>query len=575
MYDMALVFDTFHESLTPEQQKKLLDAIHIRASQFYKSWLNNIESKVLSGHVWQLLLNEFFNTSIAVYKHDPDAAKWLKYAYELFLARSPVLGGLDGGWAEGAYYFHMNMETLVEIPQRIKAYTGFDFMSIHPWYKNQADWLVYHFPPGSSADGYGDNTEELFEPPASYASFASIMGKLTQNPKYSWYAKQITANHPQELATEPVLRWFRLVKGFNYSEQTIPAKMNWPMAHLSGEVGVAVMHSNLSSPDQDIMMAMRSSSFGAYGHILADQNSFNILYAGKRLFYRTGYKVSMNDPHRLGWSKHTKSMNGMLVNGEGQPYSVEAYGHFSRFLQGQHLSYLKADASNAYQSKETKEDFGVSQFLRHVVMIQDGIIVLYDELAANKPVNWSWLIHSLENMELDSLGNQFTASIKEAIGKGKLWSSESINWKISNKFDVPAVLFRNYQGMRTKEYKDSQWHLKATNTQPQDKMRFLVVLQIGKTGTLSKISEIKTSKGSQKLQIGDWIIEASMSTQLAPQLLIQSVKQNTAFSAYGNSLLFKSENYVGKIEGSSKIIELINGKMKMVEANDLPLPVIR
>ncbi|MEZ4902107.1 MAG: hypothetical protein R2822_10295 [Spirosomataceae bacterium] len=82
--------------------------------------------------------------------------------------------------------------------------------------------------------------------------------------------------------------------------------------------------------------------FGAYGHILSDQNTFNILVGGKRLFYRTGYKVAMDDPHRLGWSKHTKSQNGILINGEGQPYSAEAYGYFSRFLQGEELATSKA-----------------------------------------------------------------------------------------------------------------------------------------------------------------------------------------------------------------------------------------
>src|SRR5690606_38947541 len=180
---MALVFDTFYDSLTAEQKSILLAAIKTRAKGFYKSWVNNIESKVLSGHVWQLLLNEFFKTSLALYKHVPEAATWLSYAYELFLARAPVLGGLDGGWAEGASYFTMNMETLVEIPSKIKAYTGFDFMNAHPWYTNEADNLIYQFPAGSSADGYGDNTEGLFEPPASYAAFATEMARLTQNPK--------------------------------------------------------------------------------------------------------------------------------------------------------------------------------------------------------------------------------------------------------------------------------------------------------------------------------------------------------------------------------------------------------
>ena len=81
MYDMALVFDTFYDRLTDEQKNMLLTAIKVRANGFYKSWVNNIESKVLSGHVWQLLLNEFFKTSIALYKDVPEAADWLSYAY--------------------------------------------------------------------------------------------------------------------------------------------------------------------------------------------------------------------------------------------------------------------------------------------------------------------------------------------------------------------------------------------------------------------------------------------------------------------------------------------------------------
>ena len=81
MYDMALVFDTFYDTLTAEQKNILLAAIKVRANGFYKSWVNNIESKVLSGHVWQLLLNEFFKTPIALYKHVPEAADWLWRQY--------------------------------------------------------------------------------------------------------------------------------------------------------------------------------------------------------------------------------------------------------------------------------------------------------------------------------------------------------------------------------------------------------------------------------------------------------------------------------------------------------------
>ena len=575
MYDMALVFDTFYDDLTQTQKDTLQKAITIRASQFYKSWINNIESKVLSGHVWQLILNEFVKTGIALYNHEPEAAKWLSYAYDLFLARSPVLGGEDGGWAEGAFYFQMNMETLVEIPAFIKQYTGFDFIQSHPWYRNQADWMIYHFPASSSADGYGDNTEELFEPPASYASFANVMAKLTRNPKYVWYANQLAKQQKTDLRKEPVLRWFRLKHTEYIPMPVVTDTIHFAMGNLSKEAGVAALHTDPSHTKNDLMIAMRTSPFGAYGHILADQNTFNILFGGKRLFYRTGYKVAMDDPHRLGWSKHTKSMNGVLINGQGQPYSAEAYGYFSRFLQGEKLAYMKGDASTAYQSVETKEDYGVTKFDRHIILLKPGIIVIYDELESKTEANWSWLIHSLQDMKLDSLHNTFTSTIEGAKGVGKLWSSQSFVWNITNKFEVPAVIFRNYKGMRTKKYEDTQWHLKATNKDKNARVRFLSVIQVGKDGTTLPFKESQMVDGITRVTIGDWQIEATLSYNQLPQLQIRSVSGNTVFAAYGNEIRFKGQSYTGKITGSSKLVELVNGKIKFSEMGDEPLSPIR
>lgn len=576
MYDMALVFDTFYDQLMPEQRAKLLKAASVRAAGFYKTWVNNIESKVLSGHVWQLLLNEFFKTSIALYGHEPEATQWLTYSYELFLARAPILGGLDGGWAEGASYFQMNMETLIDIPDKIKIFTGFNFINLHPWYTQVADWLIYHVPPRSSADGFGDNTEELFGPPASYAAFAEVMADLTQNPKFTWYARQLKSNPGLDLSKEPILRWYRLTH-----PQTIGSTLNtdtllWPMASISKEVGVAALHTAPDKPEQDIMVSMRSSPYGAYGHILSDQNTFNILVGGKRLFYRTGYKVAMDDPHRLGWSKHTKSQNGILINGEGQPYSAEAYGSFTRFLQGDLLAYVKGDASNAYQSTETKEDYHMKKFFRHIVLLQPGIVVIYDELESTEAAQWSWLIHNLQHMTLDSVHHSFTASTEGAKGAGKLWSSQPLSWNLTNKFDVPAVFYRNYDGMRTKKYNDDQWHLKAFNKQKTAAIRFLSVIQLNKSD--AKILPFKENEmlaGITKIIVGDWEIEASVSNDLPPQLSIRSASLNTAFEAYGNDISFNKQVFQGKINNSSKLIEFKDGKIKFSERGDEPISPVR
>ncbi len=575
MYNMALVFDTYFDKLSAAQKSALLQAITVRAGRFYSNWVNNIESKVLSGHVWQLLLNEFFKTSIALYHHQPEAVTWLAYAYELFLARAPVLGGLDGGWAEGASYFQMNMEVLTDIPAKINSYTGFDFIRTHPWYQQQANWLIYHVPPGSSADGYGDNTEELFEPPASYAAFADVMARLTQNPKYSWYVLKIQEYQQIHLPNERRMRWFRLTHAEKQKMPTVPDTLQFPMGHLSKETGVASLHTDPANTKNDIVVTMRSSPFGAYGHILADQNTFNILCGGKRLFYRTGYKVAMDDPHRLGWSKHTKSQNGILINGEGQPYSAEAYGNLSRFLQGAHMAYVKGDASAAYQSAETKEDYGVITFYRHVALLKPGIIVIYDELEARSDASWSWLIHSIEDMKLDSSNNTFISTIENAKGIGKLWSSQEFSWFISNTFDVPAQNFRNNPGALTKKYEDTQWHLKAVNRNKARKIRFLSVIQVATDGNILTHEDIPGSEGVTKIKIGDWEIEATLSTTLPAQLKIASLTQHTAFAAYGPEVKLDGQSYKGKRTENSILAEQVNGKMKWYETGDVPIAPIR
>lgn len=575
MYNMALVYDTFYDDLSINDRQTLQKAIGVRLAKFYNSWVNNIESKVLSGHVWQLILNEFFKSALALYGHESAAAVWLTYGYELFLGRSPVLGGSDGGWGEGASYFQMNMETLVEIPALIKQYTGFDFIKAHPWYEQQADWLIYHFPPLSSADGYGDNTEDLYQPPASYASFATVMAKLMQNGKYAWYADQLIKYQQPDLSKEPVLRWYRIKYTGHLSMPAIANPQSFPMGYLSRETGIAALHTAPANTKNDVMVTMRSSPFGAYGHILADQNTFNILAGGKRLFYRTGYKVAMDDPHRLQWSKHTRSMNGILINDKGQPYSVESNGYFSRFLQGEQLAYMKGNAANAYQSVETREDYGVSKFYRHTVLLKPGIIVIYDELESVNEASWSWLIHSLKSMKLDTLHNQFTATIDNWQGAGRLWSSQPFSWNITDTFAVPAVVYRNYTGMLTKKYENTQWHVKATNRQKNRQQRFLAIIEVDKNGTVARFTEKGTEKGMTRVTVGDWEIEAALSTDLAPRLQIRSTERKTAFTAYGEEFSFLGNTYKGNIANSSKLVELVNGKISLKEAGDQLLPPIR
>ena len=568
MLALAVVFDTFHESLTAADKAMLLPPINDRAASFYTSWKNDIEAKILSGHVWQHILHYFFQTGLAVYGEIPEAAQWLEYAYELFLARAPVLGGVDGGWIEGASYFQMNMETLIDIPLTIKRYTGFDFINTHPWYTNNIDWLIYHVPPGSSADGFGDNTEDLFSPGATYIAYADMLARLTGNPDAAWYAEMCRQYENPAISADKSLRWIRLARTKDRDTPKVSKAVELETGKVFREIGMAALHSNPINTHENLMVAMRSSPFGSYGHFLSDQNAFNILYGGKRAFFRTGYKVTMKDPHRTGWYQHTKSNNSLLIDDAGQPYSVEAYGWIPRFLQGQEMAYVMGDASAAYSSAETGEDYGLKKFHRHLVLLKPDIIVVYDELESNHPVSWSWLLHSMAEIQIDTATNRFSSHFDGFSGVGKLWTPSHVSWSLADTFEVRAENWRgsrNQQG-KLKTYDDEQWHLKAINISPVRSTRFLAVFQINQTANIESVDE-EYHDGVLTVSIGDWSIRAQLDTALAPDMSITNNSGTTAFSTHAVQVSLAGKTF-GKKKSSAKLAETLSSHIRYVEASD-------
>lgn len=569
MLSMAIVYDTFYEQLSEAQKAVLRNSIRIRAAYFYEEWVNYIEPKLLSNHVWQHIFHYFFQTSLAMHGELEEANNWLTYAYELWLARAPILGGNDGGWVNGAAYFVLNMETLLEVPYYIKKYTGFDFVNQHPWYAQHIRWMIYHVPPGSSADGFGDNTEEVLHPGAAYVAFARELGKLTNNPEAVWYAEKCQEYQPVDLSQEKIFRWFRLVRTHDLNLPAPAQNVQFPLAQSFKDVGVVAMHTDVAHTENDLMVAMRASPYGSYGHMLADQNAFNILYGGQRLFFHSGFKVSMQDPHRVEWYKHTKSHNSILVDGEGQPYSVEAFGWLPRFLQGQKLAYAVGDASHAYDSDETGEDAGVRKFRRHLLLLKPDIIVIYDELEAEHAVDWSWVAHSPQTIHLDTTQALISTQIPTAHGQVKLWSSTSLDWELTNQFEVPATNWRGTKDVEgeIKSYEDSDWHVKATTYEKTRQMRFLAIFQVSK----NQVNEVSGEliDGNVQMNLDSWKITASLAPDVAPLLEITDAEGALAFTTHGDAVMVGGKSYKGNITRSAKLAEMVNGEVQFSEAGDV------
>jgi hypothetical protein len=566
MVAMAVAFDTFYDLLSPAQKKLLEDRVAIRAGRFYHKWVNDLDSRVLSNHVWQFILHYFFRTALAMHGDVKEADEWLRYAYELFLDRTPIVGGPDGGWAGGMSYFTINTETLLDIPTVIKQYTGFDFIRSNPFYRNNAYWMYYSYPPGSAADGFGDNVKKLKSPGALFLPYADALSRLSGSRVAATYATKIEEKTHLDLARIPLFRWFRMryLQGVKRPDTLVDGTL--APARLFYGVGVVDMHSSLQRVDSDVMVSMRSSPFGSYGHMLADQNTFNILYGGKPLFYLSGYKVTMKDPHRLAWFKATVGHNGVLIDGKGQTFDPKGYGWIPRFLNGKNMTYAVGDASAAYGGT-SPGNTGLVKFRRHLLFLHPDILVVYDELQADHAAGWSWLLHSPSRIFLDSAAGRFHCYAAKGLASGAFFASVPVRWAVWDTLAVPA---ENWKGRtdakgRLVRYKNNEWHLRADTRQHSGRMRFLAVIRVGAAKGQPAVLSCHQDKDGA-ITVGGWTITAALDTAKPALLEACSADGREAFRSGGGALKVKGRSFRGQA-GAAKMAEYA-GDWSFIQTQD-------
>ena len=566
MSGLALGVDTFWDLLTPPERGRIIKNTTSRANQFYKLWIGQVESRSSSMHVWQHILHNLLQTTLAFRGHVPEADLWFEYCYELWIAQSPKMGEEDGAWFNGTSYFGMNMLSLVDVSSIFEDLSGVSFMG-SPWFKNNPNWLIYSFPPGSVSDGFCNDGEKYSQPPINYAGYADAMARLFHLPYAEWYAQSLAGSLGKEIADDPEFRWFRIRSGMKMKLPVLPKEFNLPQAACFPDIGVAYMHTTLQKTETDLMLSLRSSPYGPMAHAHADQNTFNIALGGKRLFYNTGYRPAMGDPHFLGFYKDTRGHNGILMDDKGQPFSDESYGWIPRFLHGDQISYAVGDASKAYSGTDEsgKTNSGLKLFKRHYLMLRPSTIVIYDELEADHPVTWSWLLHNDNGLTIDPV--QKTIAAKNEAGKAlvSLFSSTPLDFQVTDQFSVPVDNWTNKidEEGDTLVFKN-QWHFKGISKEKAEKMRFLAIFQVKANGRMETVNFINKEG---VCMFGGWSIRAVMDVTQKARIEVGRQDGSALFCSDG-ILRANGKNYEGTGFGTSKLFEEINGKPVFRDTGD-------
>ena len=600
MSTLSMTYDVAYAYLSEIQKKNYKRFITtVIALIIDDAMLENVGSAdgILCAHFFQHTFYNAFTSAIVLKGHDAQAEKWFGMLYDIWLSRSPGGGFLsDGVWPNGNIgYIHVNMESMVN---NFVLYRDLFNVNIfmHPWYANCANALAYTIPLRSVGDGFGDGNANVYEVNRLRAEFAYILGQELNNPFAIHYAYELSGQSPDAPFA------FKKTDFGTYRLQHQPQEVgavnlaNIPQSAVFPQTGIVVMNTDVLNAADNLFVSFRSSPFGVGSHGMAEQNSFNVSYKGKPIFYPTGYKVTTSDKHYLLAHKHSRARNTITVDGKTQAYSHSGYGWIARYLDGNDITYALGDASNAYvpfdqsalnwttvlknaQAYTSENGFilddndnpQVRKFRRHLVMLRPNIIVVYDELEAEKEVTWTFQLNGLERagMKILEAENSLIADTDNCDALARIFGSSELTASLVDTSYVKPFDWLNPQrGRKAIAFEKKQYHGKFENVRKCKDMRFLAVIQIDESNSMS-FADVKPD-ADNTLTIGNYRIKAQMDTRQEARLEIEN-KATGEYLLYGpaNGTVKAKER---KFSHSTLLINKTSGCQEAIDRYPLMVP---
>lgn len=560
----SLAYDSFHSLLSPAQKSILLNEVRDKGNKMYARFNNNVENHIAENHIWQMTMRITALAALATLGDLPEAETWADYCYNLWLARFPGLNK-DGGWHNGDSYFTVNTKTLVEVPYLYGRITGFDFFT-DPWYQGNINYMMYQQPPFSKSGGNGSGHQNVSRPNAARIGQLDAMARLTGNTYAADFVRRTLKAQPDYLrkavlAKPSDLGWFRLLCDKPLPEG--PGLAELPHGYVFPQTGLASWCTNWDRVGSNAMWSFRSSPYGSTSHALANQNAFNTFFGGNPLFYSSGHHIEFTDKHSMSCHRGTFGHNTILANGCGQKIGVEGYGWIPRHYMSDNLGYVLGDASNAYgpvvsplwlQRGEQSDvqytpEFGwdtenhVKKFRRHIVTLGNtGCIFVYDELVADRPITWTYQLHTVTNpMDLDTSNDKFvhvTATSKGGASDAYIFSTGAVETDTTSRFKVPAV---NWLRADEKGHFNSlpdHWHFTATS-KPSQVYRFATCVNTHAQKHPAKDPEILPDG---RIRFAGYLISVNLSDAGAPSFFIRSTKENVDISYKGEETVINDND---------------------------------
>jgi hypothetical protein len=226
---------------------------------------------------------------------------------------------------------------------------------------------------------------------------------------------------------------------------------------------------------------MRSSPYGGVSHGHADQNAYVIEAFGHGLAIATGYYPWYGSPHHHRWTRSTRAVNSILVDGQGQvPRRWDAQGELTGFRSVPGFDYAEGEAAPAYRGR-------LQRFRRHVVHVRPGVFVIYDDLRAERPALYQWLLHAYHEIQIDRSQRLLRVENPPAAMDVHLLWPRDVAFTQTDQYDPePESTQRRWS---------NTWHLTASTATPSESGRFLAVLLPHRDGDRNDLPRVAVVEG--------------------------------------------------------------------------------
>jgi hypothetical protein len=537
-----LMLDAFYSDLPAEQQRTFTEtalSLMDKKSTGHPHLHDQLEHAHFNQHDWQGDIKNLIIGSAILSRYRPEIEDWFKYAYELWLYRSPALSRGDGGSMDGNGYLGVHDESLTHVNWMLYRLTGFNYFSYKRWFAGFPVYMCYMNAVGNPGVPYSDGGDG--SPGVPYLT-EMLAHMCPENPANLWRFKSQGRRDANEFSKDlvkgykamAVLQLWQHVKPPDLSKAQPPAES----AAAFRDVGMSAMHSDILDPSRNLMVNFSSAVNGSFQHLHPSQNAFCVAYGGEPLFWRTGY-YNGGAAHDILSYKCSRAHNTILADGMVQGFDLAAYGWLPRFATGRRISYVLGDASHAYTGtfpkytdRKTPVEVsitpangfgkpGVTRFRRHLVLLRPSHVLIYDELEADKPISWTFLLHSLKPME--QLGNSwFSTANSKGVASARLFCASAVKGNVTDKFLGVPVDEENKRGGQN----PPNWHVSISTTGKLSATRFLTVIEVlpGKSKPVEPVAE---GNGRVRLTLGDYTVTAELDSSKLSYLAVQDQAQTS------------------------------------------------